>query len=298
MTAPRQILPNVTYLITRRCFDRMFLLRPSALVKELFEYVLAVKAKEYGILLHTYCVLSNHWHCVLTDPDGRLPEFQRDLGSTIARSLNAAHGRWESFWAPGSYSAVALPTPVDVLDKMAYVLANPVLAGLVRRGAEWPGPWSAPAVIGAEARTVRRPAHFFREEGPAPAVASLSLECPPGFHSVEALRERLLAELARREDEAARAHSAAGRSFMGARKVLAQRPLARPRAEEPRRGLRPRVAGRDRWKRIEALARLRTFLAEYREAWRAFAGGAREAVFPSGTYWMRVTYGAACCAVG
>lgn len=58
------------------------------------------------------------------------------------------------------------------------------------------------------------------------------------------------------------------------------------------------MAGRDRWKRIEALARLRTFLAEYREAWRAFAGGAREAVFPSGTYWMRVTYGAACCAVG
>jgi REP element-mobilizing transposase RayT len=128
MTAPRQVLPNATYLTTRRCLDRMFLLRPAALVNSVFEYVLAVKATEYGVLVHAYCVLSNHWHCVLTDPHGRLPEFQRDLGSTIARALNAAHGRWESFWAPGSYSAVALQTADDVLGKMAYVLANPVVA--------------------------------------------------------------------------------------------------------------------------------------------------------------------------
>jgi REP element-mobilizing transposase RayT len=295
MTAPRQVLPNASYLITRRCFDRMFLLRPSALVNEVFEYVLAVKAAQYGILLHAYCVLSNHWHCVLTDPHGRLPEFQRDLGSTIARALNAAHGRWESFWAPGSYSAVTLQTADDVLDKLAYVLANPVAAGLVRRGAEWPGLWSAPTRISAGARLVKRPDHYFRKEGPAPPTAWLELTCPAGFDSVEELRERLTEELTRREDQATRDLAAEGRSFMGVRKVLAQRPFARPAPGEPRRGLRPRVASRDKWKRLEAIGRLRTFLAEYREAWRAFIGGARDAVFPEGTYWMRATYGVACC---
>jgi len=294
MTAPRQILPDATYLITRRCFDRMLLLRPSALVNELFEYVLAVNAKEYGILLHAFCVLSNHWHCVLTDPHGRLPEFQRDVGSTIARALNAAHGRWESFWAPGSYSAVALQTPEDVLDKMAYVLANPVVAGLVRRGAEWPGLWSAPSVIGAGAREVKRPDHFFRKDGPAPATASLKLTCPPGFESVEALRRRLTDELVSREDQAGRDLAAQGRSFMGPGKALAQSPFARPASGEPRRGLKPRVASRDKWKRLEAIGRLRGFLAEYRQAWRAFAKGARDTVFPEGTYWLRVNFGVAC----
>jgi putative transposase len=298
MTAPRQILPNVTYLITRRCFDRMLLLRPSALVNELFEYVLAAKAAQYGVLLHAFCVLSNHWHCVLTDPDGRLPEFARDLGSTMARALNAAHGRWESFWSPGSYSAVALQTADDVLDKMAYVLANPVMAGLVRRGAEWPGLWSAPSTIGAGSRAVRRPDRYFRPEGPAPATAELSLSCPPGFDSVEALRGRLLEELARREDQAARGLAAAGRAFMGTRKVLAQKPSARPVSDEPRRGLKPRVASRDRWKRIEAIGRLKGFLEDYRAAWSAFADGVRGVVFPEGTYWMRVTYGVTCCASG
>jgi putative transposase len=295
MTAPRQILRNATYLITRRCFSRMFLLRPSALANEVFEYALAQKAKEHGILLHAYCVLSNHWHCVLTDPHGRLPEFQRDLASTIARALNADHGRWESFWAPGSYSAVALKAAEDVLDKMAYVLANPVAAGLVRRGSEWPGLWSPPGSIGAGARLVRRPDHYFRKAGPTPPTAPLELTCPAGFDSVEELRDRLTKELARREDQAASDFAAEGRSFIGVPKVLAQNPFRRPAPGEPRRGLKPRVAGRDKWKRIEAIGRLKAFLAEYREAWRAFRGGARAALFPEGTYWMRVAYGVACC---
>jgi len=293
MTVPRRILPNATYLITRRCFDRRFLLRPSTLVTEVFEYVLAVKAKAYGIQLHAYCVLSNHWHCVLTDPLGRLPEFQRDLGSTVARALNAAHGRWEFFWAPGSYSAVALQTAEDVLDKMAYVLANPAAAGLVRRGAEWPGPWTAPDRIGGGGRLVKRPEHYFRKDGPTPPSGVLELICPDGF-GTEELRGRLSEALTRREGQAASVLAEAGRAVMGPGMVLAQRPLARPAPGEPRRGLSPRVASRDKWRRIEALGRLKTFLVEYRAAWRAFMGGERGAVFPEGTYWMRVTCGVAC----
>ncbi len=294
MTAPRQILPDTTYLVTRRCFDRMFLLRPSQLVNEVFEYVLAAKATEYGILLHAYCVLSNHWHCVLTDPLGKLPEFERDLDSILARALNAAHGRWETFWAPGSYSAVAIQTPKDILDKMAYVLANPTSAGLVRRGSEWPGLWSSPSIIGGAPRVVERPDHFFRKNGTAPESETLELVCPPGFGSVEELRARLRAAVTRLEDRAARKLAADGRSFLGARVVLAQKASARPKNREPRRGLNPRVAARDRWKRIEAICRLESFLAAYREAWSAFAGGARNVFFPEGTYRMRVVFGFAC----
>lgn len=294
MTAPRQVLPGVTYLVTRRCFARMFLVRPSPQVNAVFEYVLATKAREYGILLHAYCVLSNHWHCVLTDPDGRLPEFQRDLGSTVARALNAALGRWESFWAPGSYSAVALQTAEDVLDKMAYVLANPIAAGLVRRGSEWPGLWSGISRIGAGAWEVKRPDHYFRKDGPTPKVASLRLTCPAGFASVEELRRRLAEALAKREDRAARELAEEGRTFMGRLKVLAQKPFARPAPGEPRRGLKPRVVSRNKWKRLEAIGRLKSFLAEYRVAWEAFKEGAREVVFPEGTYGMRLWSGVAC----
>jgi REP element-mobilizing transposase RayT len=272
----------------------MFLLRPSPASNDLFAYILAVAAKRMGILLHAYCVLSNHHHIVLTDPDGRLPAFEQYLDSLVARAFNALHGRWDYFWTAGSYSAVTLTTPADVLAKTAYVLANPVKAGLVRHGAEWPGLWSSPDRIGGPAIQLRRPKHFFRDDGPMPEVAELELVCPPGFESAEAFKTELVAAVNGLEDQAARELSAEGRSFLGAKKVLTQRPTARPGPSEPRRGLNPRVACRDKWKRIEVLQRLEAFREAYRDAWREFASGIRDAVFPHGTYWMRVAWGVTC----
>jgi REP element-mobilizing transposase RayT len=298
MTAPRRILPGALTMVSRRCIFQMFLLKPSKLVNELLQYLLAVAAERYGIVLHAFCVLSNHLHIVLSDPKGNLPEFEQFLDSLIAKSLNALYGRWETFWAPGSYSAVTLVGPEDVLAKTAYVLANPVSAGLVRRGKEWPGLWSAPERIGAGPIEVKRPEFFFREGGSMPATAQLKLVCPPGFDSVETFRARLVAELTELEDRAARQHEAEGRAFLGARRVLAQSHNARPRPVARHRGLNPRIACRDKWKRIEAIGRLKQFLTEYRIAWQAFASGLRDVTFPAGTYWMRVAYGVPCAASG
>ena len=65
MTAPRQILARTTYLLSRRCLNRMFLLRPSPISNALFQYLLAVAAAHYGVVVHAYCVLSNQ--CEWTD---------------------------------------------------------------------------------------------------------------------------------------------------------------------------------------------------------------------------------------
>jgi REP element-mobilizing transposase RayT len=263
-------------------------------LNETLRYILAVAAERYGVAIHAFCVLSNHLHCVLTDVKGNLPGFEQYLDSLVARSINALQGHWESFWAPGSYSAVALVTPEDVLSKMAYVLANPTAAGLVRRGSEWPGLWSDPARIGALPVLVKRPTHFFRPNGRMPETATLELVCPPGFEPVEVFRRQLIRAVTELEDQAARELGSAGRSFLGARGVLAQKAGARPLPGEARRGLNPRIASRDRWKRIEAITRLKDFLKAYRIAWLAFTHGARETVFPPGTYWMRVVCGVPC----
>ncbi len=78
MTAPRQILPGTSYLVTRRCSERRFFLRPSKATSDIFRFVLAVAASRYDIRIHAFCVLSNHFHLV-TDPHARLPEFHRLL---------------------------------------------------------------------------------------------------------------------------------------------------------------------------------------------------------------------------
>ena len=294
MTAPRQILPGTTYLVTRRCAQRQFLLQPSPITNGVFRYVLAVAARRFGVRVHAYCVLSNHFHLVVTDPAARLPAFEQYLDSLVARALNASLGRWEAFWAPASYSAVSLPSPDDVVDKAAYVLANPVAAGLVRRGRDWPGLWSDPGQIGGDAIVVERPAVFFRAGGEMPEAIPLELTTPPGFAVPGDFQSLLASALAAREEQAALELSSEGRAFLGQKRVLAQSPRARPPQGEPRRKLKPRVAGRDKWKRIEALGRLSEFLRAYREAWTALKAGVRDAIFPAGTYWLRVAHGVRC----
>jgi hypothetical protein len=264
----------------------------------LFLYVLAVAARRFGVLVHAFCVLFNHYHLVVTDPDARLPEFGQYLDSLVARATNSILGRWESFWAPSSYSAVALTTPEDILEKVAYVLANPSAAGLVRHGRDWPGLWSAPDQIGGATLIAKRPREFFRANGVMPEEVELELTVPPGFDSAEEFRNRLVAALEMKEEQAAKDVAAKGRGFLGKAKVLTQRATSRPPPFEPRQKLNPKVAAGDKWKRIEALARLGEFLAEYREAWCARRAGKLDAIFPHGTYLMRVLHGAPCSSAG
>ncbi|HEX9049014.1 MAG TPA: hypothetical protein VF841_00615 [Anaeromyxobacter sp.] len=297
MTAPRQIVAGVTYLVTRRCAQRQFLLKPSRTTNQVFLYLLALAAQRFGIRVHAFCVLSNHFHLVLTDPHALLPAFHQLLDALVARAMNASLGRWEDFWAPGSYSAVRLVSPSDVVDKAAYVLANPVAAGLVASGSAWPGLWSAPERIGGEAFVVKRPKRFFDPKGRLPEEVTLRLTVPPGFDSAEQFRGELERGLEAREADARSRHHARG-GFLGVARVLAQKPTARPAPGEPRRALNPRVAARDKWKRIEALGRLVEFLRAYRVAWKARRAGNAGVVFPQGTYLLRVLHGVPCAGVG
>jgi REP element-mobilizing transposase RayT len=293
VTAPRQILPGKTYLLTRRCARREFLLRPAPVTRQVFGYVLAIAARRFGVQVHACCVMSNHVHLVVTDPDARLPAFKQYLDSLVARALNAALGRWESFWAPGSYSAVMLVGPGDVIDKIAYTLANPVLAGLVRRARKWRGLWVGSGRTDPGQFQFARPKHFFRADGAMPERATLALCAPPGFDE-QAFRAEVEQALAAKERSAAAASAPPRDTEIWEDRARARDPARRPARGEPRRGLVPRVASRDRWRRIEALRRLVAFLRDYRQALRAWRAGAGGVVFPAGTYLMRLMHRVAC----
>lgn len=292
MTAPRQVLSGNTYLLTRRCVRREFLLRPSPVANAIFTYALALAARKTGVLLHAFCVLSNHVHLVLTDPDARLPEFMRQLNANVARAMNAALGRSGSFWDERHYSAVVLATPEAIVNSAAYALANPVTAGLVRLATEWPGVWSDPSRLGGAPSLVERPSVFFRAKG-KPDRVELSLVPPPDF-TAEQFRADVIAALAERERDAVVAAHAAGRSFLGVRRVLEQETTARAARKEARGQLSPTVAALDRETRLEVLARIADFVARYREARSRFIAGFRDVVFPAGTYRLRVSYGVLC----
>ncbi len=294
MTPPRQVLPGTIYLVSRRCAQREFLLKPTELTTAILKYVLAVAAKRYGVQLHAACVMSNHLHLVLTDRRADLPRFCQFLFGVLARAINASYGRWESVWAPGSYSAVKLVSARVVVEKTAYALANPAAAGLVEHGAEWPGLWTAPERIGAGGEIVERPEGFFSKQGTMPEREALVFTVPAGFASAEAFREAVTTRVADLEREAAKDLRSQGKDVLGVRGVRRQKHTDRPAPGERRRKLNPSVAAADEEERIEALKKLSEFRTAYREALARLKAGDRRVVFPPGTYLLRVHLGVAC----
>ena len=279
MTLPRRVLPERTYLVTRRCSERRFFLRPDSEVTGIFEYLLALACARHGVRLHAFVCMSNHYHLVVTDVEGRLPAFEQYLNSLLARSVNCARGRWEAFWTRESYNAVELLGDEDVIEKMVYTLVNPVRAGLVGRAKGWSGATSAGMRFGAR-REVARPAGFFKDTMPETAV--LELSAPKGFAGRE-LGERLLRRVAEVEEEV---RAQLGRRPMGMGAVLRQDWNSGPDTRTPRRGVIPRFAARCTAVRVAALVEFRRWVDEYRRALERFVGGERDVEWPLGTYQM------------
>ena len=293
MTLPRQILPGRSYLITRRCTQRQFLLRPSRVTNQNIQYCLALAAEHTGVLLHAVCFMSNHWHGVLTDPDARLPEFLEIFHKLVAKSQNASLGRWENLWSSDKTSVVLLVSERDVLEKLAYALANPTVAGLVKSPLDWPG------VIThrfGEEREVEMPDDFFDHEGPLPEALTLRFVRPRIFLDMSdvELQAQLNAEVAKRVKRAREDMTLRGLPFVGRDAVLRQRFTATPKTPAPRRNPSPRIAAKSTPERVHAIRRMLAFVREYRAAWHDWRNGNRAAVFPIGTYALRIHARVAC----
>ena len=296
MAVPRRVLPGSTYFTTRRCVDRRYLLRPSKVVDEILEFALAVAAKRFGIEVHSYVFMSNHYHMLLTDPRGLLPRFEHLFHSLVARFLNAFYGRFESFWAPGSYSAIRITDAETYEAYDAYLGNNPVKGGLVARASDWPGLISFPEDLADDAKPLRvhRPKFFFSPRTRLPKVVELKLTCPPML--LDRPRDEVIASLRKRREEgeeaARRKIEQQGRKFLGQRGVLEQSPFERPRNREPRFRLSPSVASRDRASRIAEIEELKWFRIDYRDAYVEYRNGNKSVVFPEGTWGPVELYGA------
>ena len=286
MSLPRQVLPGTYYMLTRRCSERRFFLRPDRATNNAYLYCLIEAAQRFQIDIVIMCMMSNHHHVVIRDRAGRYPEFIEHLHRMIARSQNVLRGRWESFWASGQTSVVRLVDRDDVLRKVAYVAANPVQDQLVDRVDHWPGINGYRALLTGRELRAERPFHFFRKGGPMPEQVTLRLKFPEDLGDATCLAAELEAMIARIELDAADERRRTGRSVFGRRAVLRQTWSSAPTTFEPRRVLSPRVAAINRWARIEALVRNKAFVRAYERARSLWREGAT-ALFPPGTYWLR-----------
>ncbi len=171
MTRPRLVGRNACVLITRRCLERQFLLRPDSEVVALFRTALAKAAADHGIRVLGATQMSNHYHLVVHDSMGRYPDFVGWLNARLTRGVNRLRGRGDTLWEARQTSVVELGDGDSVVEALAYVHLNPMAAGLVDDPKSWPGLVTGPG----DFRGVKREPRDVGNE----ALQVLEVEVPP-----------------------------------------------------------------------------------------------------------------------
>jgi putative transposase len=90
----------------------------------------------YGWELHCYCLMTNHFHLLVTTPDPNLSAGMKYLNSRYAQWFNQRHGLEGHFVERRFYSRL-VETEEYLLTLTRYILLNPVRAGLCRSAGEW-----------------------------------------------------------------------------------------------------------------------------------------------------------------
>ncbi len=292
-----QVVPGRTYLITRGTKDREFLLRPENTTNSILSFCLFSSAEKFKIKIHAFVFMSNHYHILATDHKGNLPDFMHMLNLNSAKCLNVNHGRRGSIWDPqAKYSRVLVEGVDTVWDKLVYLIANPLRARLVYKPELWPGLISLPEDIGGKTYKFKRPEVFFSENSDAPEMVEGKLSLPPELNhlSEKEFQNTLQAKVNQEVHEIHSEMRWNGQKVLGVKKVLAAKITDRPKGPRPPREINPKIACKDKKRRMELIEEEKEFQKEYEVARIKFQNGDRNVLFPAGTYLLKVKFNVRC----
>ena len=320
----RRVVPGRTYFITKKTNDDQFFLRPDGEVNAVLLYILIERLNKYRLLLHSFVVMSNHIHLVVTDRIGKIPDFMREFLSETGKALKLVLNTTRRIWSPKPYSMTDL-LDVDSAERfIVYSHVNPTNAGLTEPK-EWPGLSSAKWKVG-ETIKATRPERYFDARYRADVVSCVLEPLPECFGAALPEVAKTLAELAEdladnqtelkaerakyRRRCAAQEKRIERRTAERVAEILERRKESKPKGSErlagaeavkqvsrQKRGthpfgeLSPRFASKDPQLREAAIEEMRAFLASHEQARTRYVNGEQNVLFPLGTYGYRERFG-------
>lgn len=148
-------------------------------MEQIFWYCLGLAAQEFNISVHAAGLMSTHPHTAVTDNEGNKPDFRRRFHRLLAMCTKSFRGWPEEVFNKSPGGEHELLTAKAVVEHLAYLIANPPLAGAVRYSKDWPGAKTLPEDIGRRVIRVARPEYYFDASNPDwPDHVELRLEMP------------------------------------------------------------------------------------------------------------------------
>jgi putative transposase len=129
------------YHLTSRGNERKAIYR-DANDRQRFLEILRATLERFRWCCLGYCLMTNHYHLLVRTPQPNLARGMRDLNGIYAQAFNRRHGR-DGHLFQGRYRAVLIERDEHLLTAVAYVVRNPVRAGMCVSPGEWH--WSSHA---------------------------------------------------------------------------------------------------------------------------------------------------------
>jgi len=94
-------------------------------------------SRKYGIIIHCYVIMGNHYHLVVETPQGLLSRFMHDINSGYTTYFNIKRKR-AGHLLQGRYKSLLVEKDSYLLELSRYVHLNPCRAGITHRPENYP----------------------------------------------------------------------------------------------------------------------------------------------------------------
>jgi putative transposase len=92
---------------------------------------------KYGYLLHSYILMTNHYHLIVETPRSNLHEIMHYINSSYTTYINRKRTRAGHLFQ-GRYKAILIDKDTYLLELSRYLHLNPVRAGMAAKPEEYP----------------------------------------------------------------------------------------------------------------------------------------------------------------
>ncbi len=286
----RNFEPGTTLEITSRTIQSRFLLKPSKLVTLIILGVLGRAAAMYGIQLHAFVFLSNHFHLLVTIPDvDSMALFMSYLKNNITKECGKIYD-WKGALWDRRYTPIPILDDAALVARLDYILEQGCKEDLVYDPRHWPGATSVNAMIDGTTpkglwfdRTAEYDAgRAGKEFGTYEFAEEVAVPLTPIPCWADLTHREYRARVLDTVEEVTRAtrarHRAAGTKPLGVKKIVAQHPHTTPDASK--KSPAPLCHASTRARRKAYIRQYRAFLDEYHESSRAWLAGKLSVEFP------------------
>lgn len=131
------ILANEPYHITARCLNKEWFSLPLETVWSIMEDFLFLLVAGFGVRIHSFILMSNHFHLLITAPNGNLSSAMLYFMRETSKEITRLSGRINQTYGSRNHKT-RITNYHHFMNTYKYIYQNPIRAKLCTNAEDYP----------------------------------------------------------------------------------------------------------------------------------------------------------------